>query len=73
MSNYFKKTKRAWEENEYDAIHGKTIGKTIKDLPPNFTWEDIFEIGIGIPTGTQNMFRLYFEVPKLKKSDSHAA
>ena len=23
MSNFFKKTKRAWEENEYDEIHAK--------------------------------------------------
>jgi hypothetical protein len=23
MSNFFKRTKHAWEENEYDKIHGK--------------------------------------------------
>ena len=23
MSNFFKRTKHAWEENEYDSLHGK--------------------------------------------------
>lgn len=43
-----------------------TIGKTVKDLPDNPTWDDIFNIGTGIPTGTQNMFRIYFDPPKRK-------
>lgn len=44
----------------------KVIKNTIKELPENYSWDDIFSTGIGVPTGTQNMFKIYFEIPKLK-------
>lgn len=56
-------------KNMSNIFNDKTIGKTIKDLPENYTWDDIFKIGIGVPPGTQNMFRLYFRVPELLKSN----
>jgi|GEM_PF-3784566 len=44
------------------------VGKTIKDLPENFTWDDVFTIGIGIPIGTQVFLKTYFQPPHLKSS-----
>lgn len=39
MSNFLKRTKRAWEENIYDEIHGKKGG--FFDLPKDKTCKDI--------------------------------
>lgn len=51
-----------------DGFNDKTIGKTIRDLPDNYSWQDIFDIGTGIPTGTKNFLSVYFKVPSLIKS-----
>ena len=49
---------------EQYLFNDKNIGKTIRDLPERFTWGELFEIAIGIPTGTQNFFRTYFKPPE---------
>lgn len=56
-------------EKREEIFNDKLISKTVKDLPEKYTWEDVFQIGKGIPTGTQIMFTKYFNVPSLKLSN----
>lgn len=53
------------KEGAEDVFNDKLIGKTIRDLPDNFTWDELFQIAAGIPVGRQNFFKLYFKPPKL--------
>lgn len=56
-----------------NIFNDKNIGKTVKDLPENFTWNDLFQIAVGIPEGTQNFFKRYFQLPNLVTARSSPA
>ena len=43
MSNFFKKTKRAWEENEYDALHAKRNQYPLTEQECFLTSEPMFD------------------------------